>query len=602
MKRIEQLLNIPVNKKRYPYLLEAVRKNKLVVFFGAGLSLWNDYRKWEYPFVWTNRQLEKQVDVLKEYFKDYDNSEISEQLADIETLLSVGKQQRETGKFLEWGETLSKAIENINALHFKTPLGKDTCFSSFNDACVKSFKAKKKVPDFEVPYNIPAIYYLPYLSSLLITTNVDSSFSKICEKTGKFDWGQLAVTPITKYDKKKKWELPAHFVLYIHGHINNPESLVMTAKEYKRMYPKSVNSYRGHRGARMVLKSVVKDYSILFIGAGLQDDTTVKIFNYEAEQEENIESRKKHHLRFIPVVGIKSDGELDKPPKIKECEVFVFSEGMFQEIPSLLLHLIRDTAPQVMHNCCTWRKPALDDVGFVSDESKLLLFNSLNSLSTFEEIELNEEDSHKPYDVINYLFDHYSIAKHDDGLGWSICCVDKNTFSLDGEPIVKDKCFSPIHNYPIGDTIYILKVNRLLTADESETIAHDIKAWYDKKGFTPVQPVGESPVDGDITPRIRIIVLSDYEGKELSGEEYERRFNEYHAFLGKLDDLGIELTVSIIQEAEKYFMMNIASPTIKSLISRVKEAENAKIMITEDVSQFDNSNEHSSTLSLKNES
>lgn len=71
MKSIEQLLKINRNKERYNLLKSELAANRLVIFFGAGLSLGGGVsRKWEKPF-------EKICEMLLsklEYFEEFINN------------------------------------------------------------------------------------------------------------------------------------------------------------------------------------------------------------------------------------------------------------------------------------------------------------------------------------------------------------------------------------------------------------------------------------------------------------------------------------------------------------------------------------------------
>ena len=501
MKRIEQLLNLDNNQKRFNYLAKDIRQNRLVVFFGAGLSLWREYSKWKYPFCWTQARVERYFKILEKHYheKAVDSSDVSKKLENIQKLIAQGKQQKKKDAFLEWGDTLDIVIQEMRRLYDDTGRTTQFPFSCFNDACVRAFQMKGAPPDFslEIPYGIPAIYYLPFLCGHIITTNVDSSFEEVCSKIDNTNWFKQAIRQCDDIDFEH-WNFPAKTILYIHGHINEPTSLIMTNTEYSEMYPEEISSYGRHRGARMVLNKTVKDDSILFLGASLQGDRTVQIINFESEQPETKKIREKKKLHFIPLAALQKNGNLAKRPQIINCEPVVYNQGMYGEIPILLLHLIRETTQK--NDYCTWQKPNTRD-GIISEETATLIRESLGRKDTIDNILIKNDD---PDDVVRYLFEHHSIAKHDSGLGWSICRITDADFSLDGYHEKKGEPFSPLHNYPIGDTIYVLIRGNHLRWEEEDPIAQEISNWHNDTGF-PTTRENDPLGDKEILPRIRII-------------------------------------------------------------------------------------------------
>lgn len=503
MKRIEQLLHLNNNQERFNYLVKDIREKNLVVFLGAGLSLWLDYSKWEYPFVWAQDKVSDYFKILESHYRDRSvhNPDTSDKLDEINKLIEQGKEHKRKEAFLKWGDTLDEAIMKMGQIYDDTGRTTQFPFRCFNDACVSAFHDKGAPPDFtqEIPYGIPAIYYLPFLCSLIITTNVDSSFEEVCSKTNNTNWIKQAIRQSDDIDLKR-WNFPSQTILYIHGHINEPASLIMTNTEYKRMYPEKISSYGRHKGARMVLNKTVKDYSFLFLGASLQGDRTVKIINYEAKQPETSENRNNKCCHFIPVAALKPDGNLAKRPQINNCEPLVYDKDMYGEIPILLLHLIRETTQK--NDYCTWKKPNARG-GSISEETATLISESLKRKDTYENISIKNDD---PYNVIHYLFEHHSITKHDFGLGWSICGITDADFSLDGYHEENGEPFSPLHNYPIGDTIYILIRNDRLRGKDAKRIVQEISKWHSDTGF-PATRENDPLGDKEILPRIRIILF-----------------------------------------------------------------------------------------------
>ena len=163
-----------------------------------------------------------------------------------------------------------------------------------------------------------------------------------------------------------------------------------------------------------------------------------------------------------------------------------------------MLHLIRETTQK--NDYCTWQKPNARD-GIISEETATLIRESLERKDTIDNILIKNDD---PDNVVRYLFEHHSIAKHDSGLGWSICRITDADFSLDGYQEEKGEPFSPLHNYPIGDTIYVLIRGNHLRWEEEDPIAQEISNWHSDTGF-PAMRENDPLGDKEILPRIRII-------------------------------------------------------------------------------------------------
>ena len=117
MKRIEQLLNIGRNSERFNMIVKDMHQNKLVVFFGAGMSLWENFRSWEYPFKWIQNKLDSYYAELKEHYKNFDiNTSTEESLNLINQKLNLGKQ---CSDFLEWGDILQQIIGELKKVSDK---------------------------------------------------------------------------------------------------------------------------------------------------------------------------------------------------------------------------------------------------------------------------------------------------------------------------------------------------------------------------------------------------------------------------------------------------------------------------------------------------
>lgn len=551
MKRIEELLSFSRNGKRYNYLRSELGKNRLAVFFGAGLSLGGDgARKWAGPFSEIcNSVLMPKLENLENYIRKSEklirelDSNYEENIQGIEpirnlasgirTLLSEARESILDENFLEAGDALAKAWEQIKRAYCCIGIAEDLDDlegKSFDDIIVDVFTND---PDMEVqeiydsPYKIRALFFLPYIGNALITTNIDASFEEVIKRLGVQTWHRILAQTNSKIEMN--WIQETKRIFYIHGHISEPSSLVMTGAEYDKMYPKAIPADGSIYGARELLSKTVRDKSILFLGASLRQDKTVEIINLEAEK--NTEVRKSEKLHFIPVVGANVLGVIGVTPDIRSSKPILYSEGEYQEIPLLLLQLIRDT--NVGWCNCKWVEPSYEcEHKDISDKLKGQLDNFLSPSvpDSFAEKTILEKDIY-PSDLIHYLYKHHSIAQHDCGLGWNICCITKNEFTLDG--YTKGENFSPLHNYPIGDTVYILYSEQQNIYGESSlyneralTIKEDIKKWRENDFPFYIGKRGKSIFD-NFSPRIRVIIFpSDMSPKKKELQWESEKENE----------------------------------------------------------------------------
>ena len=504
MKRLEQILAVGHNMDRFRLLVKDIKREKLVVFFGAGLSLWKEYSSWGYPFKWIQGKVKHYYDELVEYFHGFPaDAHIQKSL---EAIGQKIPKDTDRNDFLEWGETLQQIIIELGELYNRSIGGFP--FSSFNDACAKAFQAEGDPPTMRTPYAIPAIYYLPYLSNLLITTNVDSSFELVCDKIKDLYWSRQAICP-DDTSRLNNWDTPHRAILYLHGHINKPSTLVMTRHEYDAMYPRILSAYDTIHGAREILSSVVSEKSILFLGASLQDDRTVEIINYESGLDRTRRIRQNEDLRFFPLTQLKSNGELKQPPNINRCEPLTYSEGVYGEIATLLLYLVRETSETDRY--CIWKESIWrGEADSIPDELSKRITGFLNSASLFDVdvIEPAETVNAEPHDIVHYLFEHHSIAQHDKDLGWSICIIQNRSFTLSGSHSNDDMPFSPLHNYPIGDTVYVLMGSASLSLHDEKRISEEIKEWYYAEQETGHIRKNDPTTDNEISLRIRLIILT----------------------------------------------------------------------------------------------
>lgn len=569
MKRIEELLNFSENKQRYSHLKSNLIEHRLAVFFGAGLSLGGkDARNWESPFsiIYNNilmpkleyfedyiekrqQSLQKSVTKCDDYIKGIEQGK--NQASEIRVMLLQGQKLYSTGSFLEAGDILSEALDYIKEIYSKWGIGEklgDIQDKNFDNLIVDVFK-RDSYPEvekiYDSPYKICALFFVPYIGNALITTNIEPSFDEVAKRLKIPSWHRILAKASSSMEMD--WIQETKRIFYIHGHILEPDSLVMTGREYDKMYPKLIPADDRVYGARELLKKTVQEKSVLFLGASLNQDRTVDIINYETHN--SVELRQEANLHFFPVIGANVLGMINTPPNLVHSEPILYSKGEFQEISLLLLQLIRDTDDK--WDNCKWVKPSFKCgpkgiSNILMDE--LNMFLSPNDASFY--LEKTIPNDVNPHELISYLYKHHSISQHDSGLGWNICYITENDFTLDG--CRENTSFSPLHNYPIGDTVYILYSEppnvygeSTLYRERACEIKEKIKEWrsnyfpfYSKKskrniyaGFSPRVRVIIFPLDN--SPRTKEIERESAE----ADQNVEKKFSSFDTIYSSISEI-----------------------------------------------------------------
>ena len=585
MKRFEELMNIPQNLEHYECLKNDVCREKLAVLFGAGLSLGEKSTRWGYPFEWTYHKLNNWFDSLKNHIKDTvernglsfddilenpttdEEREIRQDISSIQNLLKEVEYHNNSGEYLEAGDALAKILEGLGkpcnnwGMQFKLD-GKPIPIITFNDFFVAAFKEdnfEKADKIYSSPYTIPAIFYLPYISRNLITTNVDSSFEKVRARIKNSNWHPTIIMP---YDNVSDWDPNSNSIFYIHGHISRPDSLVMSKAQYDYMYPERINAYDDPRGVRALLGNTIKNYSLLFLGAKLQTDRTVKVINWESSRNNTLKHRNCENLRLYHMEQTDSYGRLVAPDRLNFSEPIKYNDDQHREITLLLLQLIRETASNWAH--CSWMKPeSKSDFHDIPDSLKKEIVDSFERLDIYESITVDRSEDGSADNLIHYLYDHHSIQKHDKGLGWSICCVNENEFSL-GAP--EGETF-PLHNYPVGDTVYVFFSRQkehgewsLYKEEVYKRIEPSIRAW--RKNCFPSYPNAPDVEEfNGFSPRIRVIFFSLPSAPNAKDQErnnvIEEIVCEIDGFLMKMRSSS--LTTEEISSLSLSFLMKLHS-------------------------------------------
>lgn len=557
MKKIEELINSHCNKERYDCLKTELTKHRLVVFFGSGLSLGGSIaRSWKSLFSKIHKILGSKLEYFDEFItereKDATNPDAKEQIEFgkkqahlVEALLTRGETLCSKGDFLEAGNIFSEALEKIKENYCIWGIGHKLGhlqWNGFNRIIVDLFadndyEEVNKV--YDSPYDIPSLFFLPYIGNMLITTNVELSFEKVVERSGISYWH--IILPSTEHPISLDWNQKSMRIFYIHGHLSYPESLVFTGKDYDKVYPELIPADGRMYGARQLLSKLVKEKSVLFLGASLDKDRTVDLINLETTK--NIIFRQTNNLHYFPVVGGNNAGMIKRKINLYSPETIIYSNGVYEEVAFLLLQLIRDTT-DTWENC-KWKRPNFDDeCTDISKElkDKLDNFLSKDNSEDYAEMKLAETNISG---LINYLYNNHSIFEHKNGTGWSICCITNNSFLIEGNN--SPNLFSPLHNYPLGDTIYILYSEKENVYGESSLyksraceIVNEIKDW--RNNVFPFYKKNGKKKGGqkyfDSAPRIRIIV---FPLPSPPNERIEKHMHNMHMFMQSLDAVDIFL-------------------------------------------------------------
>lgn len=591
MKSIEQLLKINRNKERYNLLKSELAANRLVIFFGAGLSLGGDVsRKWEKPFEKICEMLLSKLEYFEEFINDIGPPQMVNQekiqIAEIRIILNNAHQMISNEEFLAAGDKLSEAFSKLQKMYQEFSISEDLEELEdydFEDLIASVFKCDsypEVYEDYTSPYKIKSTFYLPYIGNMLITTNIDLSFDEVIKRLKIHDWHSILT--LNGIPVRMDWTQETKRIFYIHGHISEPQSLVMTGSQYEKVYPRYIPEDGRVYGARELLKKTVQEKSVMFLGASLNRDRTVELINLEAKNSADI--RRSAKLHFIPVVSADNAGKINNPPEITNSRHFLYSKGMYEEISFLLLQLIRDTDNN--WSGCKWREPNLAcEYKDIPDELKNELdqFLSSDDDSIYNELDITGICTANPSgvicysDVIYYLYKHYSLLNQDSGLGWNICHSIENKFSLDGSS--DKKSFSPLHNYPLGDTIYCFysgPENMFgefpLYEESAQESIKEIEDWRRKNTPYYLGKSGEEASDW-FSPRIRVIVMQLNSAPNSRYKNKREVEHEVHTSTDKLDSaiaITLKSRITMDQKQELYkSLRETLVETLKTLLGAI---------------------------------
>ncbi len=104
---------------------------------------------------------------------------------------------------------------------------------------------------------------------LIVTTNYDrvlfwsNSASKVATNSQRANLADLFPTSEPE---------PRPFVWHLHGHIDDPDSLILAPKQYEPLYRHAADDKHPLAAARLQLRNLLTNHPLLFVGFGLEDE------------------------------------------------------------------------------------------------------------------------------------------------------------------------------------------------------------------------------------------------------------------------------------------------------------------------------------------
>ena len=295
----EEIMNLaPANKKNFEALEEAIRKNTVVPFTGAGMS---------YPYypLW-NEALKK----LQEQITHDRTAAAQEELASAQT-----------------------EIDRCDVL--EKHLGK-------NEICrqlCSLFNRSRFTPENPDIGN-QAVSLLPKLfpDTPLITTNLDRIQEEVFRSYGvPFD---AALNPADEKMLEVLNQRRAHGILYLHGCVSGDltdyDKLVFSKTQYERHYGENSPLVRE-------LKRWMSGVQLFFLGCSLRNDRTLDILRKVYG--------KNNRLEHFAILDLK-DEDKDFTARMKQLEddygirAILYPEGKHETVRILLIRLINDLGRQ----------------------------------------------------------------------------------------------------------------------------------------------------------------------------------------------------------------------------------------------------------------
>jgi hypothetical protein len=121
-------------------------------------------------------------------------------------------------------------------------------------------------PPEDVDLSLPAALWA-LRPKLVVTTNYDRVLQ----------WANAAARVATNSQRANLAALFAGssadqpLVWHLHGHIDDPDSLILAPRQYERLYLEAVDDQHPYAAARLQLRTLIVNHPLLFVGFGLED-------------------------------------------------------------------------------------------------------------------------------------------------------------------------------------------------------------------------------------------------------------------------------------------------------------------------------------------
>lgn len=523
------------NYEAFRLLVEAIRSDKLVCYVGAGLSLYS--KRWGEPF---ERMVDKLIGYGLEKNPDPDMIGLKENLNKLYLLrysLDRIKADGNRKKLEEANARLKTSYKEVNAedeakyeelslypligdkiadimedsrLKFKGSEGRKA-FNPFFAEVVRGIQKNKENLQREDPYLFPSIYFLPYLGDSIrfITTNCDDSFEDVgkvlrhIDKSKNSNWAKkCGLKDLSEWME----DSDTNRVFYIHGHYLDPSSLVMNQHDYDETYPEG-------SAARNLFISAATNYTLLFLGASLNNDKTVEIINQNSSA---LGRNAEEH--FIPVISASNKNHcklINKKP--------INIGNDYSDISVVLHQLIRESRTD--DDSFSWKQDLRLENREIDPDLEQKIRKFLNEDTAFKSEEFHEEQRD---DILSFLYHHYLYENTEKrGPEWTLCKIFDSQFQF----MKPKKDGGPLHNYPLGNTIYMLggsekfsNGNPKMVNEYIDGISDEIEQWIENQYPNACRDERFSELEGVNSGQLKVRVIkfpSPEFGKLLQSKEQE---------------------------------------------------------------------------------
>lgn len=602
------------NYEAFKLLVKAARNDKLVCYVGAGLSIYS--KRWGEPFeVMVDELIGCAIDSnpscdisglkrkLNELYlirysldriKANNNAEkLQEAVNDLMKSYPLASEEDKTNceedyLYPELGDKIENII--IDSKSRCINLKEQDTFNKWFCKVIEeiednksSDKANKEIYLSGNPYSFSSTYYLPYLGkrAKFITTNCDHTFEHIGLKLGDFDSYKNSNWAIKCYEKPwYSWfeESDTNQIFYIHGHISAPDSLVMSQSSYEQMYVKEQTAKIFHINASA-------SHTLLFLGASLNNDKTVEIVNQCAN---DFEISPEHFIPILPTKKVKDECKLENMKPIS-------FDGDYGDISIILHQLIRE-AHADDEDIFSWKQNLNVEPRNIDPNLEQMIIGFLNEDTAFDSMEFKEEQYQ---DILAFLYHHYLYENTEKrGPEWTICQIFDSQFQFIKWKKGK-KEDGPLHNYPLGNTIYMLGgfekdsfgIPRM-SNDHIDRISNQLKQWMENEYPKFSENERFSKLEGVNSGQLKVRVIKfpsswlideiNLKGKELESTNNKReQINEIEETIRKEESKIDELKKTFYELTKWSNLYADINPSFFNLEDAIAHIEDEKIQLTE---------------------